>query len=128
MVQYITSTCNIGTSTTASSERDSVLATSADSKTPVMEGSAVDGLAYIRQAFLDADISQATADFLMESWRPGTRKQYSTYLTQFLEFASCNNIHLKHVQASHVLEFLHQLFVMGSATVPLTLPDRQFLC
>ena len=78
-----------------------------------MEGSAVDGLAYIRQAFLDADISQATADFLMESWRPGTRKQYSTYLTQFLEFASCNNIHLKHVQASHVLEFLHQLFRRG---------------
>ena len=47
------------------------------------------GASCLRNSFACFQLPADIADFIMQSWRPGTKKQYETYLSQWLEF--CNH-------------------------------------
>ena len=61
----------------------------------------------------DRGISEAAAKFIMASWRDGTKKQYSTYITKWQKF--CNQRQISHIQPSvvSVLDFLTLLYQQG---------------
>ena len=46
------------------------------------------GVSCLRNSFARFQLPADIADFIMQSWQPSTKKQYETYLTQWLEF--CN--------------------------------------
>ena len=50
--------------------------------------------------------SSYIADFIMQSWRPGTKKQYETYLRQWLEFCNQRQITYHSPSMSDALGFL----------------------
>ena len=58
------------------------------------------------QSFQDKGISEAAAKLIMASWRDGTKKQYSTYITKW---------QISHIQPSvvSVLDFLNLLYQQG---------------
>ena len=49
----------------------------------------------------------------MASWRPGTKKQYSTYLNKWLEFCSKRTIDYSSPKISEAVEFLMALHSQG---------------
>ena len=66
------------------------------------------GMSLVWQSIQDRGISEAAAKLIMASWRDGTKKQYSTYITKWQKF--CNQRQISHIQASvvSVLDFLTQ--------------------
>ena len=58
------------------------------------------------QSIQDRGISEAAGKLIMASWRDGTKKQYSTYITKWQKF--CNHRQISHIQPSvvSVLYFL----------------------
>ena len=65
------------------------------------------------QSIQDRGISEAAAKLIMASWRDGTKKQYSTYITKWQKF--CNQRQISHIQPSvvSVLDFLTLLYQQG---------------
>ena len=65
------------------------------------------------QSFQDKGISEAAAKLIMASWRDGTKKQYSTYITKWQKF--CNQRQISHIQPSvvSVFDFLTLLYQQG---------------
>ena len=58
-------------------------------------------------------ISKMAAKLIMASWRDGTKKQYSTYITKWQKF--CNQRQISHIHPSvvSVLDFLTLLYQQG---------------
>ena len=65
------------------------------------------------QSIQGRGILEVAAKLIMESWRDGTKKQYSTYITKWQKF--CNQRQISHIQPSvvYVLDFLTLLYQQG---------------
>ena len=63
------------------------------------------------------------AKLIMASWRDGTKKQYSTYITKWQKF--CNQRQISHIQPSvvSVLDFLTRYISKALHTVSLIQPE-----
>ena len=81
--------------------------------TPLKEEIDYAGMSPVWQSFQDKGISEAAAKLIMASWRDGTKKQYSTYITKWQKF--CNQRQISHIQPSvvSVLDFLTLLYQQG---------------
>lgn len=81
--------------------------------TPLKEEIDYAGMSPVWQSIQDRGISEAAAKLIMASWRDGTKKQYSTYITKWQKF--CNQRQISHIQPSvvPVLEFLTLLYQQG---------------
>ena len=68
----------------------------------------------IRNSFQQYNVSKEVIEVLMASWRPGTKKQYSTYLNKWLEFCSKRTIiDYSSPKMSEAVEFLMTLHSQG---------------
>ena len=81
--------------------------------TPLKEEIDYAGMSPVWQSIQDRGISGAAAKLIMASWRDGTKKQYSTYITKWQKF--CNQRQISHIQPSvvYVLDFLTLLYQQG---------------
>ena len=81
--------------------------------TPLKEEIDYAGMCLVWQSIQDRGISEAAAKLIMASWRDGTKKQYSTYITKWQKF--CNQRQISHIQPSvvSVLDFLTVLYQQG---------------
>ena len=70
----------------------------------------VNGLQGIRRRLLDCQISSNITDVIINSWRPGTQKQYSVYVNRWTQFCDERQIHSISPSVTHVLEFLQTLY------------------
>lgn len=61
-------------------------ACSTQPKAPTSSETSPNGLSALRGSFRQYNLSEAVTDILMSSWRPGTQKQYKTYINKWLEF------------------------------------------
>ena len=71
------------------------------------------GMSPVWQSIQDRGISEVAAKLIMASWRDGTKKKYSTYITKWQKF--CNQRQISHIQPSvvYVLDFLTLLYQQG---------------
>ena len=72
-----------------------------------------DGLSALRNSFRHYNVSKEVTEILMASWRPGTQKQYKTYLKKWLEFCSIRKIYYSSSKISETVEFLMTLYNQG---------------
>ena len=63
------------------------------------------GMSPVWQSFQDKGISDAAAKLIMASWRDGTKKQYSTYITKWQKF--CNQRQISHIQNFGQVRHVH---------------------
>ena len=91
--------------------------------TPLKEEIDYAGMSPVWQSIQGRGISEVAAKLIMASWRDGTKKQYSTYITKWQKF--CNQRQISHIQPSvvSVLDFLTLLHQQGLHTVQLIQPD-----
>ena len=71
------------------------------------------GVSCLRRSFERYNLSTEVADFIMESWRKGTKKQYSTYINQWVEFCSQRQISHNSPEMKDTLQFLMMLVNKG---------------
>ena len=81
--------------------------------TPLKEEIDYAGMSPVWQSIQDRGISEVAAKLIMASWRDGTKKKYSTYITKWQKF--CNQRQISHIQPSvvYVLDFLTLLYQQG---------------
>ena len=81
--------------------------------TPLKEEIDYAGMSPVWQSIQGRGISEVAAKLIMASWRDGTKKQYSTYITKWQKF--CNQRQISHIQPSvvYVLDFLTLLYQQG---------------
>ena len=70
----------------------------------------VNGLQGIRRGLLDCQISSNITDVIINSWRPGTQKQYSVYVNRWTQFCDEKQINSISPSVTHVLQFLQMLY------------------
>ena len=71
------------------------------------------GVSCLRNPFARFQLPADIADFIMQSWRPGTKKQYETYLRQWLEFCNQRQITYHSPSMRDALGFLMALHKKG---------------
>ena len=81
--------------------------------TPTSQETPPTGVSCLRRSFERYNLSTEVVDFIMESWRKGTKKQYSTYINQWVEF--CNHRQISHnsPEMKDTLQFLMMLVNKG---------------
>lgn len=80
---------------------------------PITPETPLNGMSAIRNSFRQYNVSKEVIEVLMASWRPGTKKQYSTYLNKWLEFCSKRTIDYSSPKISEAVEFLMALHSQG---------------
>ena len=81
--------------------------------TPFKKETDYGGMSPVWRSIQERGISEAAARFIMASWRNGTNKQYSAYITKWQNF--CNQRKVNHLQPPRVpvLDFLTTLYHQG---------------
>lgn len=71
------------------------------------------GMSPVWHSIQNKGVSQAAGRLIMDSWRKGTAKQYSTYITKWTNF--CNQREIDHTcpAVAFVLDFLTDLYHQG---------------
>ncbi len=70
----------------------------------------INGMQNIRHNLPNLKVSPEVADVIMRSWKSGTQKQYTTYLTKWTEFCIPRKIDSMRPTVNNVLNFLHTLY------------------
>lgn len=71
------------------------------------------GLSSVRKALTNKNISDRATDIIMQSWRKGTTKQYSTYLRKWETFCVERSLKPNEPSVSEILDFLLHLYDNG---------------
>ena len=70
-------------------------------------------MSLIRGKVKSSSLSKPAQEILLASWRPGTLKQYDSYLHRWAKFCHDNEINVYQPRVEQVVEFLTQLFQTG---------------
>ena len=81
--------------------------------TPFEEENDYGGMSSVWQTFRSQGIPEAACKLIMDSWRLGTRKQYSTYLRRWINFCGQQQIDYLQPPLELALTFLTNLFTEG---------------
>ncbi|PFX31270.1 hypothetical protein AWC38_SpisGene3892 [Stylophora pistillata] len=81
--------------------------------TPTAQETPPNGLSAIRKSFQNFQFSEEVTEILMSSWREGVKKQYSTYLNQWLEFCQKRKVDHCSPKINEAMEFLMTLYNKG---------------
>ena len=81
--------------------------------TPTSQETPPNGMSYLRKSFDRFNLSTEVADFIMESWRKGTKKQYSTYINQWVEFCNQKQVSYDSPEMKDTPQFLMMLVNKG---------------
>ena len=76
------------------------------------------GMQGVRQQFINNVAGEITI-VLMDSWRPGTRKQYDVYIRKWETFCSQEKSDPLHPNVNEVLKFLHNLHIKQLSYSPI---------
>ena len=71
------------------------------------------GISIVRECIISAGLSEDTADIIMQSWRPATRKQYGSYYKRWMHFCSERQIDKINPSVGNVVAFLTDLYDEG---------------
>ena len=82
-------------------------------QTPTVSQAPTDGLSLIRKGLQDKGVSPRAQEILLQSWREGTKKQYTVYLRKWELFASGRDFNPIQPSVSEILDFLTELFEGG---------------
>ena len=80
---------------------------------PTTPETPLNGMSIIWNSFRQYNVSKEVIKVLMALWRPGTKKQYSTYLNKWLEFCIKRTIDYSSPKMSEAVEFLMTLHSQG---------------
>ena len=69
----------------------------------------IDGLLCIRRCLQEQDIPSETADIIVQSWQPGTKKKYDFCISKWVQFSSERNFSPYEVTVNQILLFLYGL-------------------
>jgi hypothetical protein len=110
--QNTATTC--GLSQTSNSNEDSIDTTvGREQNTPDSAKTSSDSLQIIRQSFQSRGLSNDVIEIIMQTWRESTRKQYWSYIQNWLCFCAERQINSMSPTVNSVLEFLARLFHSG---------------
>ena len=70
-------------------------------------------ISIVRECIISAGLSDDTADIIMQSWRPATRKQYGSYYKRWMHFFSERQIDTINPSVGNVVAFLTNLYDEG---------------
>ena len=90
---------------TSTSEGTSYSSSFTGSTSP-KEPASDDGLSLVRENYRTKGISGTAASLLMQSWRGGTKKQYSCYLKKWAEFCTKKEVNSFQPSITEVFDFL----------------------
>ena len=71
------------------------------------------GMSLIRKSLERYDLSPSAQEILMASWRPGTSKQYQSYLNRWKSYCQEHNVDLFNPDLKYPIEFLVSLYKTG---------------
>ena len=73
-------------------------------------------LSLVRKKLINTNnqLSNASQDIILASWRDGTAKQYKTYLVRWEAYCNSNNLDMFNPGIKNVTEFLTDIFKSGS--------------
>lgn len=74
-----------------------------------------DGMSDIRRSLKNENISDRAVSIIMQSWRPGTQKQYNTYLQKWRAFCESRSISTLQPTVAEALDFFVFLYESGSS-------------
>lgn len=100
-------------STTFNGQFTTFAATSSQSSS--IKENELDGMYTLRKSLIDFGISEQTANLVLQGWRDGTQKQYSSFIKQWVSFCieRKENPILSNVVL--LLEFLQSLYQSGKS-------------
>ena len=81
--------------------------------TSPVEKTQSDGMSIIRENLNHIGLSSSAQKVLMASWRPGTSKQYDSYLRKWSCYCKDNGINRCHPTITQAIEFLVSLYSSG---------------
>ena len=102
--------CSKDTSTTTDHTQNARERTRA---TPANQEDGSDGMQIIRESLAAQGISQKARDIILQSWRQGTQKQYSSYIKRWISFFHRQQIDCVSPTISQALDFLVELYESG---------------
>ena len=91
----------------------SVITTSLEKASPSEEKKDYGGISAVWKSIKSTGISEHSCKLIMSSWRSGTRKQYGTYIQQWIEFCDKQESDFLHPSVGKVLDFLTMLYKKG---------------
>ncbi|XP_065064076.1 uncharacterized protein LOC135690441 [Rhopilema esculentum] len=71
------------------------------------------GMSLISQKITTSELSSSAKHILLSSWRPGTQKQYNSYLDRWKTYCAQNSIQVFNPTIEQCIEFLTSLFDSG---------------
>lgn len=80
---------------------------------PLWEKTQSDGMSIIRETLNHIGLSPSAQKGVMASWRPGTSKQYDSYLRKWSCYCKDNGINRCHPTITQAIEFLVSLYSSG---------------
>ena len=81
--------------------------------TPIVKEAGADSMSCVRKCFRDRGFSKTATNVIMSSWRSGTKKQYQTYISRWLQYCSRKKIDSFSASIREVIEFLTEQFEAG---------------
>lgn len=79
---------------------------SGNSQTPQTQENEARGISVIRECLISAGLPVQTADIIMQSWRPSTRKQYGSYFQRWVRFCHQRQIDKINPSLGEIMTFL----------------------
>ena len=79
--------------------------------TPTISKTLIDSLSCVRKSLTEQRISGEPQKIIVDSWRSSTKKQYSTYVIQWLEYCKMQKVDTTTRSLQDVLEFLTRQFL-----------------
>ena len=80
---------------------------------PLSQETGFDCLQIVRQSYETQGFSQKTTSIILQSWRKGTTKQYSSYIKIWTTYYRQKRIDPVSATVPHALDFLVELFETG---------------
>ena len=109
-----TVTQNVNYSTLSTTKRSGSVNTTALGKaSPSQEKNDYCAMSAVWNSIKSTGISEESCKLIMSSWRSGTRKQYGTYIQQWIEFCDKQESDFLHPSVAKVLDFLTMLYKKG---------------
>ena len=80
---------------------------------PIVKKVSVDSMSCVRKCFRDKGFSELATKVIMSSWRTGTKKQYQTYISRWLQYCHRKQIDSLSAALIGVIHFLTEQYEAG---------------
>lgn len=94
----------------SSKKQKSVASESQHRASSATQKASSDSMSSVRKGFRQQGISRRTVNIIMQSWKPGTKNQYQTYIQKWFQYCRKKQISYFPNTVNPVLDFLTELF------------------